>query len=149
MKRASLLWYSAVGAAVGAVLLVVARTVAATLLGAAVLGFAGTTLLGGSQAILSDRHGERRDRALTEANVGAAACGVLAPILGGLFQGTAVRLAVRPRAARPRPGLALPALPAPAAAGGAGRSGPCTGQAGLPRVAAATLVAAASRSSSA
>jgi MFS family permease len=56
--------------------------------GAVVLGFAGTTLLACTQAILSDRHGERRDRALTEANVGAAACAVLAPLLLGLLQST-------------------------------------------------------------
>jgi MFS family permease len=67
---------------------VATRTVAGTLSGAALLGFAGTTLLTCTQAILSDRHGERRDRALTEANVGAAACAVLAPLLLGLLQDT-------------------------------------------------------------
>ena len=68
-----------------AVLFAVTHTIALTLLGAAVLGFAWTTLLTSTQAILSDRHGERRDRALTEANVGAAACAVLAPLLLGLL----------------------------------------------------------------
>ena len=52
------------------------------------LGFAGTILLTCTQVILSDRHGERRDRALTEANIGASACAVLAPLLLGLLQGT-------------------------------------------------------------
>ena len=88
LPRAALLWYSAAGATAGAVLFAVTHTIALTLLGAAVLGFAGTTLLTSTQAILSDRHGERRDRALTEANVGAAACAVLAPLLLGLFQAT-------------------------------------------------------------
>jgi len=101
LNRAALLWYSAAGAAVGAGLFATARTVALTLLGAAVLGFAGTIVLTCTQAILSDRHGERRDRALTEANVGAAGCAVLAPLLLGLLQGTPAGW---------RPVLALPAL---------------------------------------
>jgi MFS family permease len=45
-------------------------------------------LLTCAQAILSDRHGDRRDRALTEANVLAAGCAVLAPLLLGLLQDT-------------------------------------------------------------
>jgi MFS family permease len=88
LRRATLLWCSAAGAVAGAGLFAGTRTVPLTLLGAVLLGFAGTTMLTGIQAILSDRHGERRDRALIEANVGAAACAVLAPLLLGLFQGT-------------------------------------------------------------
>jgi MFS family permease len=41
------------------------------------------TLLACAQAILSERHREWRDRALTEANVAAAGCAVLAPLLLG------------------------------------------------------------------
>jgi MFS family permease len=88
VRRAALLWSSAAGATAGADLFATTHSVALTMLGAALLGFAGTTLLTCTQAILSDRHGERRDRALTEANVGAAACAVLAPLLLGLLQGT-------------------------------------------------------------
>jgi MFS family permease len=88
LSRAGLLWCSAAAATVGAGLFTVTHAVAVTLLGAALLGFAGTTLLTCTQAILSDRHGERRDRALIETNVGAAGCAVLAPLLLGLFQGT-------------------------------------------------------------
>jgi MFS family permease len=88
LHRAALLWCSAAAAAAGAALFAAAHAVALTLLGAVILGFAGTTLLTCTQAVLSDRHGERRDRALTEANVGAAACAVLAPLLLGLLQGT-------------------------------------------------------------
>ncbi len=88
LPRAALLSCPAAGATAGAGLFAVSRSVALTMLGAAVLGFAGTTLLTCTQAILSDRHGERRDRALTEANVGAAACAVLAPLLLGLLQDT-------------------------------------------------------------
>jgi predicted MFS family arabinose efflux permease len=101
LSRAALLWYSAAGAAAGAGLFAAARTVPLTLLGAAVLGCAGTTVLICTQAILSDRHGERRDRALTEANVGAAACAVLAPLLLGLLLHTPAGW---------RPALGLPAL---------------------------------------
>jgi MFS family permease len=88
VPRAALLWFSAGGATAGAGLFIAGRSIAITLSGALILGFAGTTLLTCIQAILSDRHGERRDRALTEANVGAAACAVLAPLLLGLFQAT-------------------------------------------------------------
>jgi MFS family permease len=90
LPRAALLWYPAAGATAGAALFVFSRSIAVTMLGAALLGFAGTILLTCIQAILSDRHGERRDRALTEANVGAAACAVLAPLLLGLLQDTPV-----------------------------------------------------------
>jgi MFS family permease len=88
LPRAVLLWGSAAGATAGAGLFAATHTIALTLLGAAVLGFAGTILLTCTQVILSDRHGERRDRALTEANIGASACAVLAPLLLGLLQGT-------------------------------------------------------------
>jgi MFS family permease len=88
LPRRTLLWGSAAAAAAGAGLFTAAHSIALTLLGAAVLGLAGTTMLTCIQALLSDRHGERRDRALTEANVGAAACAVLAPLLLALFQAT-------------------------------------------------------------
>jgi MFS family permease len=83
LPRAVLLWCSALAAVIGAGLFTVGSGAAATLLGAGVLGLAGTTLLTVIQAILSDRHGARRDRALTEANVGAGACAVLAPLVLG------------------------------------------------------------------
>jgi MFS family permease len=88
LPRARLLWCSALGAAAGAGLFVTASTVSFTLLGALVLGFAGTTMLTLTQAMLSDRHGPQRDRALTEANVGAAGCAVLAPLVLGLLHTT-------------------------------------------------------------
>ena len=60
LPRAPLLWASAAGAVAGAVLFAVARTVALTMLGGVMLGFAGTILLTCAQAVLSDRHGVRR-----------------------------------------------------------------------------------------
>lgn len=101
LPRTVLLWSSAAGATVGAGLFACGRTVVLTMLGAVVLGFAGTTLLTCVQAVLSDRHGAHRDRALTEANVGAGACAVLAPLVLGLIQATPAGW---------RAGMALPAL---------------------------------------
>jgi MFS family permease len=88
VSRRPLLWCSSLAATAGAGLFAATRTVAPTLAGVALLGCSGTVLLACIQAILSDRHGERRDRALAEANVGAAACGVLAPLLLGVLQDT-------------------------------------------------------------
>jgi MFS family permease len=119
LSRASLVWLSALGAVAGVGLFIAAHSVAATLLGAFAAGFAGTTLLTVSQAILSDRHGSHRDRALVEANVGAAACAVLTPVILGGLQNTALGW----RAAMGLPVLALAwlylryrRLPLPAAA---------------------------------
>ena len=85
LSRSTLLWGSAVLASAGAALFGLGTGIAPTLAGAAILGLGGTMLLVVLQAMLSDRHGEWRDRALTEANIGAAACAVLAPLaLGAL-----------------------------------------------------------------
>lgn len=126
LPRGALLWCSAAAATAGACLFAAARTVALTLAGAALLGFAGTTLLTCIQAVLSDRHGERRDRALSEANVGAAGCAVLAPLLLGLLHGTPAGW----RAAMGLPALVLAGLylryrhqPLPAAPAGRPASG--------------------------
>ena len=88
LPRSAVLWSSAAGSVASVALFTAGRTVTLTLLGAALTGLAGTTLLTCAQAILSDRHGDRRDRALTEANVLAAGCAVLAPLLLGLLQDT-------------------------------------------------------------
>jgi predicted MFS family arabinose efflux permease len=88
LRRGTLLWSSAAIATAGAGLFAATHTVLPTLLGAGVLGAAGSIMLTCAQAILSDRHGDRRDRVLAEANVGAAGCAVVAPLLLGLLQGT-------------------------------------------------------------
>jgi MFS family permease len=88
VPRAALLWSSAAGASAGAGLFTAGHTIALTMAGAVLLGFAGAAMLTCIQAILSDRHGAQTDRALSEANVGAAACAVLAPLLLGLGQAT-------------------------------------------------------------
>ena len=90
LARGVLLWGSALGTVMGAGLFTVGGGVPATLLGAGVFGAAGTMLLAAIQAILSDRHGSRRDRALTEANVGAGASAVFAPLLLGALAASVV-----------------------------------------------------------
>ncbi|MBW9216198.1 MFS transporter [Mumia sp. zg.B53] len=88
LSRAALLWGSGALATFGTLAFVAGSTTSLTLLGGWVLGLGGTTLLATIQGILSDRHGARRDRALTEANIGAAACAVVAPLaLGALAVG--------------------------------------------------------------
>ncbi len=144
--RSALLWSSALATTLGAALFTLGRGVPATLVAAGLLGLAGTVLLTSVQAVLSDRHGVRRDRALTEANVGAGASAVLAPLVLGALAAEAVGW----RAAFALPAVALLVLylrhrhrplPAPSRPGGA------AGPGGLPVAcwlfAALTAVAAA------
>lgn len=79
-------WGGAAGMAAGAIGLTVARHVALTLSSAFIMGLFGAMLLVTIQAGLADRHGERRAIALTEANVMASACSMLAPLAVGAFQ---------------------------------------------------------------
>jgi cyanate permease len=90
LARGVLLWWSALVSVIGAGLFTLGGGVPATLLGAGVFGLAGTTLLTVIQAILSDRHGRRRDRALTEANIGAGASAVFAPLVLGALAASVV-----------------------------------------------------------
>jgi MFS family permease len=90
LARGTLLWASALATAIGAGLFIFGGGVPGTLIGAGAFGAAGTMLLTVIQAILSDRHGSRRDRALTEANVGAGASAVFAPIVLGALAATAL-----------------------------------------------------------
>jgi MFS family permease len=99
--RRSLLWWSAFTATGGAAIFTVTHTITSTLIGAAALGFAGTTLQTTTQSVLSDHHGPRRDQALVEANIGAAVCAVIAPLAVGLLHATPLTW---------RTGMALPAL---------------------------------------
>jgi len=88
LPRTVLLWGSALATAIGAGLFSLAGGVPAQPIGAGAFGAAGTMLLAVIQAILSDRHGSRRDQALTEANVGAGASAVLAPMVLGALAAT-------------------------------------------------------------
>ena len=88
--RRNTLWGAAALACFGAGLFGIAHTVVLGLAGAALLGLAGTTMLSVTQSVLSDAHGDRRDRALIEANVLAAGCAVIAPPLLGALAVTAI-----------------------------------------------------------
>jgi predicted MFS family arabinose efflux permease len=90
LSRGILLWSSALAAVIGAALFTLGGGLPATPLGAGVFGLAGTMLLTVLQAILSDRHGPRRDRALTEANIGAGASAVFAPLVLGALAASVV-----------------------------------------------------------
>ncbi len=104
--RRLVLWWSALGTATGAGLLATAHVVALTLLAAALLGTAGTMLQTATQAVLADRHGPRRDRALVESNIGAGVCAVVAPLAIGVLQASPAGW----RSAMVLPILALAAL---------------------------------------
>ncbi|GIM97162.1 hypothetical protein Ato02nite_089550 [Paractinoplanes toevensis] len=129
LARAVLLWGSALATVAGAGLFTLGSGVPVTLIAAALMGLAGTTMLAVLQAILSDRHGSQRDRALTEANIGAGASAVVAPlVLGALAAGVlgwraafalpAIVLAVLYLRFRRRPLPTSAAQPATTGAGG-------------------------------
>jgi MFS family permease len=86
--RYRLFWLSAGGLVAGSLLLMVSHVVGATLLAVSCMGTSGTLLQTGCLALLSERHGQRRDRALVEASAGASAAAVLAPFVLGLLQST-------------------------------------------------------------
>lgn len=88
--RRALLWRSMAGMAVGSALLARSNGLASVLIAIAVLSFTGTVALMTTQAALADRHGPRLDRALVEANVGAALCAVVAPLVLSSLHDTAV-----------------------------------------------------------
>jgi MFS family permease len=90
LGRRRLVWSMTAAFCAGIILLAAARVLALTLTAALLMGASGTTLLVATSAILADRHGPRRDRALVEANACAVAMAVLAPLLFGELGGTAV-----------------------------------------------------------
>lgn len=86
--RRRLFWLSGGGIGVGLVILILGHDVVLTLLGAAWLGTFGTVLQTGCISLLSQRHGERRDRALVEATIGGSLAAVLAPLVLGAAERT-------------------------------------------------------------
>jgi len=83
--RGPVLWGGAVGIALGGYFLAFARQVSMTLSSALLMGLCGSLIQFAVQAILSDRHAERRAVALTEANIGASLSNALAPLLVAFF----------------------------------------------------------------
>lgn len=86
--RTATLWGGAAGMAAGALLLTLAPAVPGTVAGALVMGFFGSLLLITTQAVLSDRHGTASVVAITESNVAASACAILASLAVGFFAAT-------------------------------------------------------------
>jgi fucose permease len=90
LGRSTLLKGGGIGQALGAVLLITGRSPVQTMLATLVSGFCGGLVVMMVQAVLSDHHGERRDIALSEANIGAAIASTLAPLFVGGLQGLAL-----------------------------------------------------------
>ena len=83
-RRASL-WGGGAGMAAGASLLAASPVTPGTVLGAFLMGTCGGLLLITTQAILADRHGAWSAVAITESNVAASACAILASLAVGAF----------------------------------------------------------------
>ena len=81
-------WGGAIGMTTGVLLLALGRHQVVTIASALFTSFFTTLLLITIQATLSDRHGEQRTIAITESNIGASLCAVLAPLLIGTMQRT-------------------------------------------------------------
>lgn len=77
------LWLGAFGMSLSALLLVAGRSVLVTIGAAFCMGLVGSLILAIIPAVLSERHGELRAVALSEANVVASLVATLAPLLVG------------------------------------------------------------------
>jgi fucose permease len=106
-RRASL-WGGAFGMAAGALLLISSPIAWGTVPATFAMGICGALLIVTSQAVLSDRHGEYSAVALTESNVTASACAIVAPLLVGASAATGLGW----RAALVLPAVALVLLAA-------------------------------------
>lgn len=81
--RGRALWGGIAGMSCGALLVAFSPVVAGTLLGALCMGLLGNFSLMANQAVLADIHGAQRTIALTESNVAATTCAVMAPLIVG------------------------------------------------------------------
>ena len=95
------LWLGAFGMLVGAMILLIGRDPVVTIGASFVMGLVGSLILAIVPAALTDRHGELRAVALSEANVLASLVSTAAPLLIGWFARSAWGW---------RPGLGLVAL---------------------------------------
>jgi fucose permease len=82
------LWIGAGGLSLGALLLVTGRSPWITITAAFLMGLVGSLILAIIPSALSDRHGEQRAIALTEANMIASVAATIAPLLVGFFART-------------------------------------------------------------
>ena len=84
--RRRMVWGGGAGMAAGAVLLVAGARPSVTLVGTLIMGAFGGLLLMNLQATLSDAHGKGRSVAISESNVVASLCAVVAPLTIGAFE---------------------------------------------------------------
>ena len=84
--RRRMVWGGGSGMAAGAALLVAGVHSTVTLIGTFTMGMLGGLLLMNLQAILSDEHGESRSVAISESNVVASLCAIVAPLSIGAFE---------------------------------------------------------------
>jgi len=99
--RWTALWGGAFGLSAGVALLLFGRRPAVTIGASLLMGLVGSLILIIVQSTLTDRHGEWRAVALSEANVAASLFSVFAPLMVGWFAGTPPGW---------RMGLAVPAI---------------------------------------
>ena len=83
--RRTSLWGGGAGMAAGALLLAASPITPGTVLGALLMGTSGGLLLITTQAVLADKYGEWSAVAITESNVAASACAMLASLAVGAF----------------------------------------------------------------
>ena len=83
------LWLGALGMSAGVILLALGRSAPVTIAAAFLMGLVGSLILAIIPSALSDRHGEQRAVALTEANVIASLVASAAPLMVGWFAMTA------------------------------------------------------------
>jgi fucose permease len=79
------LWLGALGMSAGVILLVLGRQVLLTIAASFLMGLVGSLILAIIPSALSDRHGEQRAVALSEANVIASLVASIAPLMVGWF----------------------------------------------------------------
>lgn len=79
------LWLGALGLSAGVILLVLGRNALVTITASFLMGLVGSLILAIVPSALSDRHGERRAVALTEANLIASLVASGAPLMVGWF----------------------------------------------------------------
>lgn len=84
--RRRMIWGGGAGMATGAMLLAAGAHPTVTLVGTLMMGTFGGLLLMNLQATLSDTHGKGRSVAISESNVVASLCAVVAPLAIGAFE---------------------------------------------------------------
>jgi MFS family permease len=90
VDRRIIFWAGGAGMALFAVLLTLGRQSVITIASAFLMAYLGSFLLVMIQATLSDKHGERRAIAITEANILASVTAALSPLLIGFGQASGV-----------------------------------------------------------